>query len=206
MPITFDRHCFHLCNDRVSYIIRLAAGKYPLHLYWGRRLRAVRDDLLSRRVPFTDDTFTLNETSLDQLPQECPTFAGSDLREGMVHVFHENGTHALILEYESHEIRPGKPALGGLPSARGEEAESLLLTLRDRVSGVAVELCYTVYPDVDIIARSARVINGGQTPVVVDKALSACVDFEQSDYTLLTLGGAWARERQPFTRPARAGG
>ena len=201
MPITFDRHCFHLCNDRVSYIIRLAAGKYPLHLYWGRRLRAVRDDLLSRRVSCTDDAFSLNETALDHLPQECPTFAGSDLREGMVHVFHENGTHALLLEYASHEIIPGKPALGGLPSARGEEAESLLLTLRDRVSGVAVELCYTVYPDVDIIARSARVINGGQTPVVVDKALSACVDFEQSDFSLLTLGGAWARERQPFTRP-----
>ena len=97
MPITFDRHCFHLCNDRVSYIIRLAAGKYPLHLYWGRRLRAVRDDLLSRRVSCTDDAFSLNETALDHLPQECPTFAGSDLREGMVHVFHENGTHALLL-------------------------------------------------------------------------------------------------------------
>ena len=203
MSITFDpgTQCFHLCNDRVSYLIRLAAGRYPLHLYWGRRVRTIGDTLLARRVGCTDDTFSLNETSLDQLPQECPTFAGSDLREGMVHVFHENGTHALILEYESHEIRPGKPSLGDLPSARGETAESLLLTLRDRVSGVAVELCYTVYEDVDVIARSARVINGGRTDVVVDKALSACVDFEQSDFSLLTLGGAWARERQPFARP-----
>ena len=35
MPIVFceKTNVFHLFNDRVSYIIRLAAGKYPLHVY-----------------------------------------------------------------------------------------------------------------------------------------------------------------------------
>ena len=35
MPILFceKTNVFHLFNDRVSYIIRLAAGKYPLHVY-----------------------------------------------------------------------------------------------------------------------------------------------------------------------------
>ncbi|MBQ7785005.1 MAG: alpha-galactosidase [Clostridia bacterium] len=202
MSIQFDQNSmsFHLSNSRISYIFRLAAGKYPLHVHWGRKVRNVADKLITRRTIWTEETFSLNETSLDFLPVECPTFAG-DLREGMIHVIHENGMSALLLEYESHQIISGKPALAQLPSARGEQAQSLLLTLRDRVSGVAVELCYTVYEDVDIIARSARIINGGNTAITVDKALSACVDFERSDFNLITLSGAWVRERQMYTRP-----
>ena len=202
MSILFDqsRMCFHLCNSRVSYIFRLAGGKYPIHVYWGRRVRELHDDLIARRTIWKDDTFCLHETAMDFLPMECPTFGG-DLREGMIHVIHENGMHALLLEYESHEIIAGKPQLSGLPMARGENAESLLVTLRDPVSRVAVELCYTIYEDVDIIARSARIINGGETPVVVDKALSACVDFDGADYNLITLSGAWTRERHMYTRP-----
>ena len=160
MSIFFDakQMSFHLTNNRVSYIFRLAGGKYPIHVHWGRKVRTVNDQLITRRTIWTEETFSLNETSLDFLPTECPTYAG-DLREGMIHVIHENGMSALILEYESHQIISGKPDLGALPSARGEGAQSLLLTLRDKVSGVAVELCYTIYEDIDIIARSARIIN-----------------------------------------------
>jgi len=202
MSILFDQNtkCFHLSNDRVSYIFRLAGDKYPMHVYWGRRVRALNDELISRRTIWTEETFSLHETSLDFLPMECPTFAG-DLREGMVHVIHENGTSALLLEYESHQIIDGKPSLGALPSARGDKAQSLLVTLRDRISSIVVELCYTIYEDIDIIARSARIINRGIKPATLDKALSACVDFEGCDYNLTTLSGAWTRERHMYTRP-----
>lgn len=202
MPITYERstQCFHLYNDRISYIFRLAGGKYPIHVHWGRRVRHVHDELIDRRTIFTEDTFSLHEVALDFLPLECPTFTG-DLRKGMIGVTHESGMSALLLEYASHEIIEGKPSLGGLPSARGEGAQSLLLTLRDAVSGVAVELCYTVYADTDVIARSARILNGGKTDIVIDRALSACVDIEGCDYDFTTLCGAWARERRPYTRP-----
>ncbi len=202
MSITYDQNqqVFHLSNDRISYIFRLAGGKYPVHVHWGRRVRRVTDRMIERRTIWTDETFSLNETAFDFLPMECPTFGG-DLREGMIHVIHESGMSALLLEYASHQVVPGKPSLGQLPSARGENAESLLLELRDPVSGVAVELCYTIYEDVDVIARSARIINGGKTAVTVDKALSACVDFEGYDFNLTTLSGAWTRERQVYTRP-----
>ena len=118
MSILFDqdRMCFHLSNSRISYIFRLAGGKYPIHVHWGRKVRAVTDELITRRTIWTEETFSLNETSMDFLPMECPVFAG-DLREGMIHVIHENGMSALLLEYESHQIVSGKPALGDLPAA-----------------------------------------------------------------------------------------
>ena len=181
MAIIYDesRKCFHLSNDRISYIFRMAADKYPLHLYWGRRVRSIGDKMVSRRMqdgyPQSDEAFSLHETPHDHLPQECPAFGMSDMREGMLHVRHADGTHALDLVYESHKVIDGKPELCGMPSARGEGAQSLIITLRDAYSGVAAELCYTTWADTDVIARSARIINGSSTPVTVDKALSACV-------------------------------
>ena len=152
MPIVFceKTNVFHLFNDRVSYIIRLAAGKYPLHVYWGKRVGVIRDDVLSRLTNYTDDTFSLHELPLDVLPQECPTFGTGDLRPGMLHVRHADGTHALDLQVVSHRIQTEKPTLSGLPSARGEQSQTLLLTLRDAHSGISIELAYPLYDDIDI--------------------------------------------------------
>ena len=207
MAIIYDesRKCFHLSNDRISYIFRMAADKYPLHLYWGRRVRSIGDKMVSRRMqdgyPQSDEAFSLHETPHDHLPQECPAFGMSDMREGMLHVRHADGTHALDLVYESHKVIDGKPELFGMPSARGEGAQSLIITLRDAYSGVAAELCYTIWADTDVIARSMRIVNGGSASIRVDRAYSCCVDFEEGDdFRLLTLYGAWARERQMYVR------
>ena len=204
MAIFYDAalKCFHLHNDRISYIFRLAGGRYPLHVYWGKRVRRVSDDLLTRLSPFSlyrDENFSLHETPLDLLPQECPTYGAGDMREGMIDVRHADGTCALDLQYAFHHVESGKPAIPGMPSARGENAETLVLTLRDAGSGIVVELLYTVYPDVDVIARHARIVNGGTTNVLIERALSACVDFEKEGLSITTLNGAWARERAMYT-------
>ena len=211
MSIIFDQQtkCFNLSNDRVSYVIRMAADLYPLHLYWGKRVRRISDKMVSRRMqdgyPQSDEKFSLHETPLDHLPQECPTYGVGDLREGMIHILHQDGTHALDLRYASHEIMDGKPELPGLPSARGDKAQTLILTLEDAISQIRVKLYYTIYEDIDVIARSALIENGGTTPAIIDRAYSACVDFEYSDYSLMTMSGAWARERQLYTRKIAPG-
>ena len=207
MPILYspENHVFHLQNANISYIIRLVAGKYPIHQYWGRRVRAIHADAMERFCTQEEETFTLHGLPLDTLPQECPVYGCGDLRQGMLEVRQADGSSALDLCYVSHEILKGKPALKGLPSARGDDAETLVLRLQDEHSGVEVELSYTVYPDVDVIARNLRVINGGQFPLVLEKALSACVDFENAHEQLMTLSGACMRERQIYTRPLTPG-
>ena len=146
MSIAYDSRtqAFHLKNARVSYIFRLAGGKYPIHVYWGRRVRNITDELIERRTAWTDETFSLNEASLDYLPQECPTFA-VDMREGMIHLVHENGTSALLPEYVSHEVVDGKPSLGELPGARGEGAQTLLL--HSAITHSAITTRWSLWPD-----------------------------------------------------------
>lgn len=66
MSIIYDPQtkCFNLSNDRVSYVIRMAAGLYPLHLYWGKRVRRIHDTMVSRRMqdgyPQSDEKFSLH--------------------------------------------------------------------------------------------------------------------------------------------------
>ena len=118
------------------------------------------------------------------------------MREGMLQVRQADGSEALDLKYLSHRVTEGKPALPGLPSARGDGAKTLTLTLRDAYSGLEADLNYTLWEDCDILARSAVIRNTGSAPVTLEKALSFCLDLEGSDYRLITLQGSWARERQ----------
>ncbi|MBQ9008941.1 MAG: alpha-galactosidase [Clostridia bacterium] len=205
MPITFESGCFHLKTAHTSYVFELAGGKYPVHLYWGPSVRAVHDTMIRRLTRFTEETFSLHEQSLDSLPLECPVFGGSDLRPGMIHLIHSDGTHALDLVYESHEILPGKPDIPGMPSALGDGAETLIITLRDRLSNISADLLYTIWPDLDVLARRIRIRNDGGNTAFIEQAMSVSVDFEACDLDLLTLSGAWAREREPSRRPLYPG-
>ena len=207
MPISFDEktRCFSLACGDFSYVIRLAAGRWPLHAHWGAPVRRVHDDLLSRLSPYTDETFSLNELPLDRLPQECPVYGTADYREGMLGVRHADGTAALDLQMEGCRTYAGRPELPGLPCAGGEGAETLELTLKDALSGLRVLLNYTLYADCGILARSARIQNDGTAAETITRALSCCVDFEGSGFRFLTLSGSWARERDITLRPLAPG-
>lgn len=121
MPILYspENHVFHLQNANISYIIRLVAGKYPIHQYWGRKVRAIHADAMERCCTQEEENFTLHGLPLDTLPQECPVYGCGDLRQGMLEVRQADGSSALDLCYVSHEILKGKPALKGLPICPG---------------------------------------------------------------------------------------
>lgn len=65
-------------------------------------------------------------------------------------------------------------------------------------------LFYTVYEQADVIACTVRVHNGTQDAVRLQRADSFQLDLPGCAYTLYTLTGAWARERQ--AAPPCAGG
>ena len=101
------RHCIHLSNGRVSYVIQFAAGRYPVHIYWGKALRDVQDNTVIRRTGRKSSTLDLNETPLDRLPQECPVFGCGDMREGMLQARHADGTEALELRAVNYRVVDG---------------------------------------------------------------------------------------------------
>ena len=87
----------------------------------------------------------------------------------------------------SHKITAGKPKLEGLPATYVEsedEAQTLEITLLDKVKNVEVVLSYSVFDKFDAIARSVKVVNKSDDTVKIQRVLSANVDFKDGNFTL----------------------
>ncbi|MBN8526530.1 MAG: alpha-galactosidase [Planctomycetes bacterium] len=206
-----DSRTFFLQGPRSSYVLAITRHGHLQHLHWGAR---VQPGALDGIAPLIDRAFSPNPLaaghgySLDTLGQECPTGGLTDFRSPAVLVEHPDGTQALELVYESHAIAAGKPKLAGLPATYVEaagEADTLSIVLADRASGVRVELSYTQFRDHDAVSRSLRIVNAGDAPRCVLRALSASLDLPPGERSLMTLNGAWARERHVDLTPLRPG-
>ncbi|MEE1517325.1 MAG: alpha-galactosidase, partial [Lachnospiraceae bacterium] len=211
MPIYIDEKelVFHLKTPNTSYIMKVWHGKYLAHVYWGKKIDdfSMENALLSRTSgwsPMTDK----EDYTLDFICQEYPTGCGTDYRIPAISAVYDDGSRTVELVYEGDKLSKGKAKLKGLPATyveSEEEAETLEITLRDRVKNLKVVLMYTVFNDYDAIARSVRVVNESDKDILLEKVLSGSVDFEDSDYDLVTLSGAWGRERRIERGPIRSG-
>ncbi len=197
-----DQHqVFKLDTPHTSYLMALADGKWLGHVYYGPRLEGtdVAWALALGTRPFTPEVLPNEQASFfDCYPQEYPAANAGDFREACLGVRTEAGQRDCLPAYVGHAFLPGKPALEGLPATSGgpEDCNTLQITLEDCRTGVRAELCYTAFTHLDIIARSARVINAGSGPLWLDRALSACLSLPYEGQRLLTLQGSWAREGQ----------
>ena len=58
-----------------------------------------------------------------------------------------------------------------------DKAQTLEITLSDKVSGIKVILYYGIIESLDIITRAANVINENKNNIYIEKLQSACLDF-----------------------------
>lgn len=206
MPIGWDHatNQLHLHNGRISYLARVLEDGSLGHLYFGPALAPGRSYRHLGRGPFEGFSNRVGEP----IAREYPTGGGGDFRVPAVVVEPADGSTVLHLAYAGHRILPGKPALAGLPATyveADEEAETVEVLLRDAPSGIEVALLYTVFADAPVVARSARIRNGGAQPVRVRCAMSASLDLPDAAWDLVQLSGTWARERHVATRPLAPG-
>ena len=196
----------HLRNDEISYVMCQMPGGVLAHLYMGPRLERLDPvNLLRRAGVAADGSYSVQECSLDRLPQEYPSFGLGDMREGALTVQAPDGSCAVDLRLIAVETPGEKPALEGLPATRGEGCAALRLRLRDDHTGLEVELNYAIYDDCPAVARSAKLVNTGAAALTVTRALSLCLDLPDDGWDLITLSGGWARERAIHRRPVTQG-
>lgn len=197
--ISFENERFHLRNDFYSYVMEISRGKYLFHRYWGKPLKEFRDSAPLQAVDrgfCGQPAYFENERtySLDVLPQEYPVRGRTDFRIPAYAVELENGTNISELNYTSHKIFDGKPALKGLPASFGD-CQTLEIELKDACGNFTIYLSYTVFADSPILARSARFVNTGGKKIKIRNAASAAVDFSDNDFETINLYGGHAAER-----------
>jgi alpha-galactosidase len=214
MSIIFDKDLklFHLQAGNTSYVIKLLNDKYLVHAYWGKKLRKVNPDNFIKyhdvRAFSPNPDMEDRALTFDTLPLEYPTYGASDYRNPALIVQHTDGSTISRLIYKSHRIIKGKAAIKGLPATyicSEDEADSLEIDLVDDISGLKVILTYSAFRDVDVITRSAFIVNEGNSNLKILKALSMSLDFCHNEFDFLQLPGAWARERHIERRALMSG-
>ena len=212
MSIYFDenKRIFKLDAGESSYIFHIAESGWILHLYYGKRVK--NNDfhhlLRLRGEPFEVSPHDGNGACcLDSAPQEFSTSGIGDYREPCLKICDEFGGTACEVKYLSHKIYKGKPKIAGIPStfADENEAETLEILCEDKYAHLHITLYYTAFENLSVITRSVKVKNVGGAPVHITRLLSACVEFDNMDYEMLTLHGTWARERHPQRVPLHYG-
>ncbi|MYL36487.1 alpha-galactosidase [Halobacillus litoralis] len=207
-----DSRQFHLQGKNISYILHILKNGQIGHLYYGKKIRD-REDFrhLSKKEFRVTSSYVYEDDpsfSLDMIPQDYPGYGTSDYREPAFHIRQPDGSRISNFVYQSHSVHPGKPSLEGLPATYVEderEAETLTITLVDDYTDMKLDLLYTVYHDKDVVVRSARFTNEGTQAHQLDRALSASMDFPDSDFEWIQLSGGWSRERHIHTHPLHAG-
>lgn len=202
--IRFDEEqkVFHLSNDRISYLFSIEECGLLSHLYFGEKIKRYHNQM---KYPRVDRGFSGNVLlhldrglSKDTLPQEFSGSDSGDYRVPASVIRHANGSKATAWTFKSYSITSGKPVLQGLPASfveKAEEAETVVVVLEDQVSGLELDLSYSIFRDHAIIARSARVRNSGSESVFIEKIASLQIDFVGEDFEAICLPGVHANER-----------
>ncbi len=196
---------FKLDTAHTSYLIGLADEEgFIGHVYYGKTISDSDAGYLMRtgEPPFVPSKNGRDRSSFfDAFPMEFPGCNTGDYRESAIEVLDGKNHNGVEIVYQGHRIFAGKPTLNGLPATFGVSGDCMTLEIygADKTLGLEVMLRYSIFEDVDVVARSVSVKNVSEEPVFLTRLMSASLDMDMEpvleNYRLLTLHGSWARER-----------
>jgi len=197
-----DKKLFHLSTKSTSYLFFVNPFGHLEHRYFASKTTHEYFDSMATQFALevgnqviyeaSDRSYSLNLASL-----EVPTYGKGDFREVQLFCRFPDNTSILDLKYVSHEIMEGIVPLKDLPQAKAtSKTQSLIVKLLDSVRNLEVLSIYTVFDEEDLITRRLRINNLSQDTVSIHKALSATLDFTHKNFEVITLDGAWIKERQ----------
>ena len=219
--ISEDQKLITLETLHSTYQMKIDQYGFLLHLYYGSKISGDASILIvPRDHGFSGNPYDAGNDrtySLDHLPQEYSVYGGADYRSTALEMKNEDGSYGCDLRFHSLKMSEGKYALEGLPASyaanpakdwinphasslcfsKEDNAESLCITLRDKVSGVEVDLLYGVFYEEDVITRAVRIRNNGSDPVRLEHVSSLNLDYSYGAYDLTIFHGRHAMERLP---------
>ena len=214
MAIIFHKQskCFHLYNNEVSYIMRIMENGQLENLYYGKKIHDkeefayFHDEAMRSQMSVCIPEPGL--LSMQYTRQEYPSYGTGDYRSPAVTIAQENGSRIIDFKYAGHEIYSGKKEILPLPATyveEKEEAETLEVTLHDNVMDTDLILSYTIYEAYPVITRNTKFVHKGKEKIVLERAMSASVEFLDMDYEMVQLSGGWSRERYVKNRKLEMG-
>lgn len=213
--IRHEKEYFILDTKNTTYCFRVMETGHLEHLYYGRKISLPEGkgaEFLVEKQAFLPGNLNAYDKahgsfSLEDICLEMSSYGKGDIREPFIEVVHGDGSYTSDFLFEDARVTKGKDDFDTLPGSYDETgtAEQLCVILKDRQYGLTLQLFYCVYPDCDVITRSARLINESKESVKLYRLLSMQLDFRTSDYVFTSFQGAWAREMRKVDVPIKAG-
>ncbi len=195
---------FVLDTPNTTYAFSVIPSGQLEHLYYGEKIRIDSEEeaavLAEKRLSLPGNAVAYsaehNQMSLEVIRLEMSGSGKGDIREPFIEVTHADGSYTQDFVFEKAEIKEGKEPFATLPGSYEEnnEVDELIVTMKDHNYNLRLELHYFVFRKQDVITRSAKFMNISMETVLLDRLLSAQLDFDSTDWNLTTFHGAWARE------------
>lgn len=192
---------FTIQTKNSTYQMKVDDYNFLLHTYYGNKIEDFNADYLmtKREVSFSGNPWENKERnfSLDILPQEFSSCGVGDYRINSIHLVNDDGNRAFSPTFNSFEIIDGVKNIENMPNIydNNNDAKTLKINLVDTLTNVEVTLNYTVFYEMDIIARSTTLKNKGKNPIRLNKIMSATLDFIHDDFDLIHFHGRHSMER-----------
>ncbi|MFV0555854.1 MAG: glycoside hydrolase family 36 N-terminal domain-containing protein [Lactovum sp.] len=196
----------HLSNSKISYVLKIMRSGELGQLYYGQRLFGQDLNYLyyEKDIPTVCVYEKEQQYSMSNMRQEYSSFGGTDFSVASYNIEQENGSTLTEFRFKDFKILNEKPKIPQLPQAKGE-SKTLKIILEDSLIQANLELYYSIFEDSSCIIRSTRFINLGEQKLFLNKAMSFQLDFDDLDFKILQLDGAWARERNINYRDVKQG-
>ena len=172
--ITYKNNLFIIEMKNSSYVF--TGGDTPYSVYWGEKLHGEELGYLVRKRDHSSF-----DPNLDRNREEYGFWDSYSVLESCLKVNYPR-TRQLNMKFQDYAIR-----------TEGDR-EVLILRFRNRDTALTAEVIYEAYPAFDIIGRSMRLTNEGDT-VVIENLKSGSVSIPpRENYRIRYLSGRWAGE------------
>ena len=202
-----------LDTKNTTYVFAVTESGHLEHLYYGATIplnrwedctvfREKREFELGNTIVYSKDhpTTLLEDTCLEMSSQ-----GHGDIREPFIELVLPDGSRSLNFLYDSYAIEHKGFAFETLPTAYFEDEKEEYLCIKLTDGDLSVELFYRVFYDCDVITRSARLTNNGDSDIELDRLLSTQIDLPFSGANVTSFHGAWAREMNKSSINLQAG-
>lgn len=211
MSICVSDGLFRLDTAETSYWFRTTSFGHLEHLHYGARLPEGDIDSLVFKHELPHGSSVLYDEKadpsycLDEIPLEWSGVGKGDFRTSPIELRMPDGSFTCDFTFFSHQIVHGEVKMTTLPQSAGENAETLIVVMKDTAHPVYLDLYYTVYESENVITRRAVLRNESEETVLLKKMMSYSLDLPNRKYTVITLSGGWISEANVVERPLLTG-
>lgn len=160
---------FLLQGKNYSYAMHVLETGFLQHLHYGGKVTQTDLEYLigigDTNAPHNDIN---KDMAFDRMLSEYGFYARGDYREPTAIFERKDGASMSRLRYEGYRIEKGAPKIEGMPHVR-KGGETLVITLKDDFSDIAVDLYYTVSDDSDVLVRNAAIRNTGTEAIALKR-------------------------------------